>query len=196
MLALDGPVPPTVRLTPQTRTGRRYFRSQLHPARASQCRLRPKKGPQDQQRHQEKADSSQNQEGHKASSAHTKTAESTYSRPKPRGRLNAKPSACAETAPTTAFLARLGAPPVPSRTGFPEGNATHKEELRPKKRMSGNRFLFPSVPRKNQRKSSGIRKHVYALALNSYNRQRIAAAVEGRGTSPQTDMLQTTDASR
>ena len=122
--------------------------------------------------------------------------ESTYSRPKPRGRLNAKPSACAETAPTTAFLARLGAPPVPSRTGFPEGNATHKEELRPKKRMSGNRFLFPSVPRKNQRKSSGVRKHVYALALNNYNRQRIAAAVEGRGTSPQTDMLQTTDASR
>ena len=94
---------------------------QLHPARASQCRRRPKKGPEDQQRHQEKADSSQNQEGHKASSAHTKTAESTYSRPKPRGRLNAKPSACAETAPTTAFLARLGAPPVPSRTGFPEG---------------------------------------------------------------------------
>ena len=129
-------------------------------------------------------------------SAHTKTAKSTNSRPEPRGGPNVRPSACAETAPTTASLARLGARPVPSRTGSPEGNATHKDELRPKKRMSGNRNLFPSVSRRNQRKSSGVRRHVYALALYSYNQQRSATTVEGRGASPQTDTLRTTDASR
>ena len=128
--------------------------------------------------------------------AHTKTPESTNSRPEPTGGPNARPSACAETAPTTASPARSGARPVPSRTGSPEGSTTHKEELRPKKRMSGNRFLFPSELRRNQRKSSRVSRHVYALALYSYNQQRSATTVEGKDTSPQTDMLRTTDASR